>query len=92
MCEDSASFDITSGDIAQCIGDVDHILKLKLDMNLYATQEEGVVAEMLMSCYGYCIILPSVLPWLHACSGYSLLWLGGVVMVTVCIPRGRRGH
>jgi len=29
VCEDSASFDLTSHDIAQCIGDIDHILSLK---------------------------------------------------------------
>lgn len=40
MCEDSASFDLTSGDIAQCIGDVDHALKHKKED--YDPQEEGV--------------------------------------------------
>ena len=29
MCEDSASFDFTSTDIAHCMADVDHILLAK---------------------------------------------------------------
>lgn len=37
MCEDSASFDLTSGDIAQCVGDADHILKLKTEE--YSSEE-----------------------------------------------------
>ena len=39
MCEDSASFDLTSHDLAQCIGDVGHILELKKKEQNYL--EEG---------------------------------------------------
>ncbi len=39
MCEDSASFDLTSSDIAQCIGDVDVILKSKYDTYTQETTE-----------------------------------------------------
>ena len=39
MCEDSASFDLTSHDLAQCIGDIGHILELKKKEQNYL--EEG---------------------------------------------------
>ena len=40
MCEDSASFDLTSSDIALCIGDISHIL-LKYKPDTDSPQEEG---------------------------------------------------
>ncbi len=39
VCEDSASFDLTSHDLAQCIGDIGHILDLKKKGETYL--EEG---------------------------------------------------
>ena len=39
VCEDSASFDLTSHDLAQCIGDVQHILDLKKKEQTYS--EDG---------------------------------------------------
>ena len=39
VCEDSASFDLTSHDMAQCISDVGHILDLKKKEQNYF--EEG---------------------------------------------------
>ena len=40
VCEDSASFDLTSGDLAQCIADIQHILAVKKDQ-LSQEGEEG---------------------------------------------------
>ena len=40
MCEDSASFDLTSSDIALCIGDISHIL-LKYKPDTDSPQDEG---------------------------------------------------
>ncbi len=39
VCEDSASFDLTSHDLAQCISDIGHILDLKQKGETYL--EEG---------------------------------------------------
>ncbi len=38
MCEDSASFDLNSTDIAHCISDVDHLLAAKKEEDSF---EEG---------------------------------------------------
>ena len=40
MCEDSASFDLTSVDIAHCIDDVGHVLKTKVEEQS-ASADEG---------------------------------------------------
>ncbi len=41
MCEDSASFDLTSGDLAQCIADVHHILMVKKEELSGVEGEDG---------------------------------------------------
>ena len=46
MCEDSASFDLTSSDIALCIGDISHILKYKPDTD--SPQDEGGCSPQLL--------------------------------------------
>lgn len=38
MCEESASFDLTSTDISLCISDVDTILKAKVKEQEYSTE------------------------------------------------------
>ncbi len=45
MCEDSASFDLTSHDLAQCIGDIGHILDLKKKGETYL--EKGTYISIL---------------------------------------------
>jgi len=42
VCEDSASFDLTSGDLAQCIADVQHILSIKKEQLKEEGEEGGV--------------------------------------------------
>lgn len=53
MCEDSASFDLTSTDISLCISDVDTILKAKLKEQEYSTESIDVISvqiALLQSC------------------------------------------
>lgn len=38
MCEESASFDLTSTDVSLCISDVDTILKAKMKEQEYSTE------------------------------------------------------
>ena len=42
VCEESASFDLTSTDIGLCIGDINSILKVKKDELTYSAEGELV--------------------------------------------------
>ena len=48
MCEESASFDLTSTDISLCIGDVDTILKAKKEEQEFSA--EGAYCKMSVCC------------------------------------------
>ena len=50
MCEDSASFDLTSVDIAHCIDDVGHVLKAKVEEQS-ASADEGERSVTLSQLY-----------------------------------------
>ena len=54
VCEDSASFDLTSVDIAHCIDDVGHILKAKVEEQS-ASADEG--ERNLLQCHTLGVLL-----------------------------------
>ena len=47
MCEDSASFDLTSGDLAHCIADVQYILEAVTKMESTEEGQEDDIRDFL---------------------------------------------
>ena len=67
MCEDSASFDLTSTDISLCINDINTILKAKKEEQELSTQgmthsrQVACDVHVLYVCRSYTVILWGVL-------------------------------
>ena len=72
MCEESASFDLTSTDISLCIGDVDTILKAKKEEQEFST--EGAYCKMSVCCMSCHTLYTTLIMILSAINNEIILW------------------